>query len=68
MSTCGTPPIALPRKIAAWLDDPTDRDLRVIADLDRRLAERLELGGDFDVDDVDLEARYPLVVDAEDAG
>jgi hypothetical protein len=44
-------------------------DLRVIADHDHQpVVERLDLGGDFDVDPVDLEARYPLDIDAEDVG
>jgi hypothetical protein len=39
-------------------------DLRVIADHDdEHVPARLELDGDFDVDPVDLEARYPLDVD-----
>ena len=48
----------------------TDRpDLRLIADHDdEHVPARLELDGDFDVDPVDLEARYPLDVDAEDVG
>ncbi|MFN3256304.1 MAG: IS21 family transposase [Ilumatobacter sp.] len=48
----------------------TDRpDLRVIADHDDQpVVERLELDGDFDVDPVDLEARYPLGIDAENVG
>lgn len=41
-------------------------DLRVIADHDDQpTVERLELDGDFDVDPVDLEARYPLDIDGE---
>ena len=48
----------------------TDRpDLRLIADHDESpVVERLDLEGDFDVDPVDLEARYPLDIDAEDVG
>lgn len=48
----------------------TDRpDLRVVADHDEPVpVERLELGGDFDVDPVDLELRYPLDITAGEVG
>ena len=44
-------------------------DLRVVADHDEPVpVERLELGGDFDVDPVDLELRYPLDITAGEVG
>jgi hypothetical protein len=48
----------------------TDRpDLRVVVAHDEPTpVARLELGGDFDVDPVDLELRYPLDIHTEEVG
>ncbi len=44
-------------------------DLRLIADHDdEHVAGRLELNGDYDVDPVDLDARYRLDIDTKDVG
>ena len=69
MLRCGTPPTKQAAEALALGWDPKGPDLRVVTDQPDPIGvERLELDGDYDVEAVDLDGRYGVVIDPEIGG